>query len=183
MPHPRPHDSLFRFTFGDPEHAGPLLRALLPGPVAAEIHWPSLAAAPDDLVDERQREQRADRLFTVQLAGEEAFLYLLLEHKSRPDRWTAVQVLAFLAGLWNQLRNRRPRPRALPPVLPVVVHFGRYRWKASTDIGSLLALDHLSSAARAAILEQLPRFAFTPHDFAQRTPAEVRAMMLSPSSK
>ena len=175
----QPHDSLFRATFGDPQHAGPLLRALLPPELVAAIDWTSLAPAPDNLVDERQREQRTDRLFTVLLAGQAAFLHVVFEHRSRPDRWTALDVAAFVTGLWKELRGRRPRPRSLPPILPVVVHFGRGRWRASTDLLSLVALDQLPPAVRASVAASLPQFSFTPHDFAARSPAEVRAMALS----
>ena len=35
----RPHDTLFRTVFGDPAEAAGLLRAYLPGPLAAELQW------------------------------------------------------------------------------------------------------------------------------------------------
>ena len=158
----QPHDALFRATFGDPLHAGPLLRALLLPELVAAIDWTTLATARDNLVDAEQREQRTDRLFTVRLAGQPAFVHVVLEHRSRPDRWTALDVAAFVTGLWKELRGRKPRPRVLPPVIPVVVHFGKGRWRTS-----------------ATVAASLPQFSFTPYDFAARTPAEVRAMALS----
>jgi hypothetical protein len=175
----QPHDALFRATFGDPRHAGPLIRGLLQPALAAAIDWTTLAPAPDNFVDDEQREQRTDRLFTARLAGRPAFLYLLLEHRSRPDRWTALDVCAFVTGLWKELRGRRPRPRALPPVFPVVVHFGKGRWRASTDLLSLVDLASLPRRLAALVGALMPHFAFTPHDFAVRSPAEVRAMALS----
>jgi hypothetical protein len=175
----QPHDALFRAVFGDPQHAGPLLRALLLPAIAAAVDWTTLAPAPDNLVDDEQREQRTDRLFAVRFAGRPALLWLLLEHRSRPDRWTALDVIAFVTGLWKQLRSRRPRPRALPPVLPVVVHFGKGRWRASTDLRSLVDLDSLPPGLREQVAAMLPQFTFRPHDFAGMSPADVRAMALS----
>ena len=174
----RPHDSLFRFTFSDPHHAAPLLRALLAPEPAAAIDWSTLARAPDDLVDEQQQEQHTDLLFTVRLAGRLVLLFLLLEHKSRPDKWTPLQLLGYIVGLWKQWRRRRPG-RRLPPILPVVVHFGRGRWRTSSDLQSLVDLRGFTPAARAMLVASLPHFAFRPHDFASRSEAEIRAMALS----
>jgi hypothetical protein len=64
---PTPHDALFRHTFGDPQHAGPLLRALLHPAIVAAIDWSTLRRVPDVAIDEAQREQRADLLFAVRM--------------------------------------------------------------------------------------------------------------------
>ncbi len=174
-----PHDSLFRDTFGKTEHAVPLLRALLPSVLSNAIDWHSLQPFPEPQVDERQDTQQSDLLFTLRIAGRPALLYLLCEHKARPDRWTALQVVGYVVGIWKDLARRRPRPRHLPPVLPVVVSFGRRRWRASTDIHSLLDLRDLPAEVRTMLLAAMPQFAFAPHDFAARSTAEVRAMGLS----
>jgi hypothetical protein len=50
-----PHDSLFRDTFGRPEHAAPLLRALIAPPLVAAIDWDSLCPEPQAQVELLQR--------------------------------------------------------------------------------------------------------------------------------
>jgi len=174
-----PHDSLFRDTFAQPEHAAPLLRALLPAPLVATIDWAELRPAPSPQVDEQQNAQQTDLLFATRLHGRPVLLYVLCEHKSRPDPWTALQVLAYVVGIWKDLRRQRPRPKQLPPILPVVVSFGRRRWRASTDLASLLDLGGMSAEQRNVVLTAMPQFAFTPHDFAGKTGSEVRNMGLS----
>lgn len=174
-----PHDSLFRDTFGKPEHAGPLLRALLPPALAGAIDWQSLQTAPTAQVDEQQRNQQSDQLFRVQLHGRSAMIYVLFEHKTRPSRWVALQVLSYVVGVWRDLRRTRPRVKKLPPIIPVVVAFGSRRWRATTDLHSLLDLQGLATAEKSALAALMPQFDFTPHDFAGKTPAQVRAMGLS----
>ena len=174
-----PHDSLFRDTFAQPEHAAPLLRALLPAPLVAAIDWGELRPVPSPQVDEQQNAQQTDLLFATRLHGRPALLYVLCEHKSRPDRWTALQALAYVVGIWKDLRRQRPRPKQLPPILPVVVSFGRRRWRASTDLASLLDLRGMTPEQRALVLAASPQFAIAPHDFAGKTGAEVRTMGLS----
>ena len=174
-----PHDSLFRDTFGKPEHAGPLLRALLPPALATAIEWDSLEPAPTPQVDAGLQSQQQDLLFTVRLGGRPALLYVLFEHKARPDRWTVLQVLAYVVGLWREQRRRRPAPRRLPPIVPVVVSFGRRRWRTATDLTALLDLEVVPTEVRSAALDALPQFRIAPRDFAAMTPADVRAMGLS----
>ena len=47
----RPHDTLFRTVFGDPAEAAALLRAYLPGPLAAELQWSRLTWSCPAFVD------------------------------------------------------------------------------------------------------------------------------------
>jgi len=173
------HDALFRWSFADPEHAGPLLRALLPPAITRAIAWDELAPVPGTRVDPGQQRQHSDLLFATRIAGKPAVLYLLLEHKSRPDRWTAMQVLGYMHGIWRDARRKFPRPRHLPFVVPVVVHYGRRRWTATTDLWSLFDSADLPPDLIEALRAATPQFAFTPHDFAARTAAEVRSMALS----
>ncbi|MCA8954395.1 MAG: Rpn family recombination-promoting nuclease/putative transposase [Planctomycetes bacterium] len=174
-----PHDALFRWTFSSPEHAGPLLRALLPAALANGIDWGDMTAIPGTRVDGDQREERSDLVFATKLRGRPALLCLLLEHKSRPDRWTALQVLAYMLTMWREARRQRPRARFLPFVLPVVLHYGRRRWRATTDLWSLFDTRDLPAELLGELRRALPQFAFTPFDFATRSAAEVRAMALS----
>ena len=174
-----PHDSLFRDTFGKAEHAAALLRALLPPVLASAIDWNSLQPEPEPQIDERLQNQQTDQLFKMRVGGRPAFLYVVFEHTVRPSRWTALRVLSYVVGIWKDLRRRQPQPRLLPPIVPVVVSLGRRRWRASTDLVSLLDIDGLSAAQRTALLTAMPQFRLTPHDFAAKTPSEVRAMGLS----
>lgn len=174
-----PHDALFRWTFSSPEHAAPLLRELLPKALGRDIDWATLAAVPTGRVDGDQRDERSDLVFSTTLRGRPALLCLLLEHKSKPDRWTALQVLAYMLTMWRDARRQDPRARHLPFIVPVVLHHGRRRWRASTDLWSLFDTRGLPADLLAELRRATPAFGFTPCDFATRSPAEVRSMALS----
>ena len=78
----RPHDKLFRTVFGDPAEAAGLLRAYLPGPLAAELQWSRLTIQDATFVDDRLRDSESDLLFAIDRAVGDppAWLYVLLEH-------------------------------------------------------------------------------------------------------
>jgi predicted transposase YdaD len=59
-------------------------------------------------------------------SGRPAFLYLLFEHKSRPDRFARLQLLRYTVELWDEWHRGHPRA-LLPPVLPVVFYHGNTR--------------------------------------------------------
>jgi predicted transposase YdaD len=109
-----PHDSLFRDTFGKPEHAAPLLRALVRPEIAKAIDWSSLQPAPTPQNDAALHSQQHDLLFTMRCNGRPGLLYVLFEHKSRPDRWTVLQVCGYVIGLWLGMRRSRPPPGGCP---------------------------------------------------------------------
>lgn len=136
---PNPHDRLFKRVFGEPENAIGELTSVLPEEIHSRISWESLRTEPGSYVADDLRESHSDILFSAQFAGHEALLYLLLEHKSQQDRWTVLQVLSYVVEIWRR-RIRDRQSEGLPLVLPIVVHHGRTRWSAPTEIADLVNL-------------------------------------------
>ena len=113
MPVRRPHDKLFRTVFAEPAEAAPLLRAHLPEPFANDLRWSSLTVQDASFVDDQLRDSEADLLFSIErTAGDPpAWLYVLLEHQSKPDPWTQVrpqEVRGELQGRIAQLMMMAP---------------------------------------------------------------------------
>jgi predicted transposase/invertase (TIGR01784 family) len=82
----QPHDSLFRFVFGKPVHAASELRAVLPQQLAERLDLASLRPVNGSFVDEELRNRHCDVLMRTTLDGRDAFVYVLIEHQSSPDR-------------------------------------------------------------------------------------------------
>jgi predicted transposase/invertase (TIGR01784 family) len=113
-----PHDALFRFTFGQVEHALGLLRLLVPRQLAAAIDWRALQAHPTTTADQGLRLHHADLLFQAELlgAGREP-LFFLLEHKSAPDEALPRQLLRYVMHIVTGWQRAQP---TVPHVVPVV---------------------------------------------------------------
>ena len=85
-----PHDTFFRAAFARPEVSSPFFQRYLPPGALAHLDLDTLSLEKDSFIDERLRKHRADLLFSVKgQAGQPVLIYLLLEHKSYQDRWTA----------------------------------------------------------------------------------------------
>src|SRR5688572_6555659 len=130
----RSHDALFRFVFGEPEQMGELLRSNLPAPVAAAIDWATLRRIDGAFVDEQLKERHADLLFEAGLCDRPLLLYLLVEHKSGDDPFTALQLLRYVVRAWDRWLQSNPQVRALPPVVPLVVHHGDHAWNSPRTV-------------------------------------------------
>lgn len=106
---------------------------------------------PDDL-----HKQEADLLYRIPLlAGRRSvWIYVLLEHQSRPDRTMGLRVLSYMVQIWQaQVRGwqdtKTPVSKwKLSPVLPVVFYTGRRRW--TTPI-SLIAMMELAPVLEASV--------------------------------
>lgn len=138
----RPHDKLFRTVFGDPSETVGLLRAYLPEPLAAELQWSSLTVQDATFVDEQLRDSQSDLLFAVERAAGDlpAWLYVLLEHQSQPDRWMPFRLLKYCCRIWDRDRRMHPRERGLRPIIPLVLYQGRARWRHATEFAELFAV-------------------------------------------
>jgi predicted transposase YdaD len=66
---------------------------------------------PASFVDERLADRHADLLFTVQCAGRETFLYVLLEHQSSVDTLMAFRVMAYVVRIWERFLSAHPDAR------------------------------------------------------------------------
>ncbi len=137
----RPHDKLFRAVFGAPAEAAGLLRAYLPEPLAVELQWSRLTLQDATFVDEQLRDSESDLLFAIDRAAGDppAWLYVLLEHQSQPDRWMPFRLLKYCCRIWDRDRRIHPRERGLRPIIPLVFYQGRGRWRHSRELADLFA--------------------------------------------
>jgi predicted transposase/invertase (TIGR01784 family) len=108
----------------------------LPRDVVDPLDLTSLELHKESFIDEELREHQSDLLCRVrQTNGEDAFLYLLLEHKSYPDQWVALQLLRYKLRTWDQLRTGSEK---LSPILPVVLYHGTSSWNAPRSLVELV---------------------------------------------
>lgn len=156
---PNPHDAYFRQVMSRPADAAGELRAVLPEAVTARLDWETLALQPCSFISQQLRSRFSDVLLRTRLDGHHAFVYILIEHQSRPDRLMAFRMLEYMVGIWSRHLEDNPNSKALPAIIPLVVHAspqGR-RWKYSTELADLIDLD---PTAKAALRAYLPEFQF-----------------------
>lgn len=117
-----PHDALFKHAFSDVEHAAGVLRSALPTSLAARLDFATLKKEPGSFVDDTLSSSHTDLLFSIQLDGRAALLYLLLEHQSKVHALMPFRLLVYETRIWTDWLSRNPKARRLPVIVPLVVH-------------------------------------------------------------
>ncbi|HWQ34439.1 MAG TPA: Rpn family recombination-promoting nuclease/putative transposase [Blastocatellia bacterium] len=133
-----PHDAYFKSLLGQRRLAAEFLRHYLPKEIVAELRLHTLEEVKDSFISDELHEYFSDLIWRVKRStGAEAYVYLLLEHKSVPEKWTALQLLGYAVKLWEQARESGAE--RLPLIIPVVLYHGRQPWKISLNFLHLVA--------------------------------------------
>lgn len=179
MPPPdNPHDALFRKTFSTPEHAAAELRAVLPPALLAKMDLSTLALASGSYVDEELASSQSDLLFSVQIQGRAALLYVVFEHQSTVDGLMPFRILKYVVRILDRhIADRAGAPGALPlpVVIPVVLHHSATGWTAATRTEALFDPALL---AEPTILERVPRLGFVLDDISHLSDDQLAARAL-----
>jgi hypothetical protein len=112
----------------------------------------------------------------VQLSGQAAYVYVLLEHQSSTDRWMPLRLLGYVLRIWEHHRAAHPADALLPVVLPIVVHHSERGWRGATDLHALFAPELLAEPQLAALV---PQFHFILDDVSHATDAELQRRALN----
>lgn len=175
-----PHDALFKFTFGDPEHARGILQTALPSEISRCVDWTTLELRSTGLVDDELSQRCTDLLFRADVLGHEARVLVLFEHQSQSDRWMPLRLLEYTLRIWNDWRRDHPGASKLPAVIPVVLHHSQGGWRGATELHQLLDLD---ASTRVAWAPYLPNLRFVLDDLPSQSDEAIRSRALTELGK
>lgn len=174
----QPHDRFFKEVLSRPGVAQDFLRHYLPEEVCRLVDLSSPPAlVKDSFVDPALGEHLSDLLYIVKLRdGGEAYVYVLFEHKSAPERWMALHLLRYMVRIWDQslreMKGKRLRqPQALRPILPLVVYHGKSRWMTPRGFQALVSMPE-------ELRRFVPAFEYRVHDLSHLEDAELRGEVL-----
>ena len=123
--------------------------------LAKALDWPRLALEPGSFLDDNLREYHSDLLYSVTFITSQAKkkesklgVYLLIEHKSEPDRHVHTQVLSYLSSIYKSKGQ-------VFPVIPIVLYHGSKTWNIPPDFASTL---NIPEACKGELLKYIPNF-------------------------
>jgi hypothetical protein len=105
-------------------------------------------------------------------SGSQAYIYALIEHKSAPDKWVAVQILRYEVATWDA--EIKARARRLTPIIPIVFYHGAKKWNAPQEFS---ALAHLGG--NEALRQYVPEFRYHLTDLSQYEDEEMREAIVN----
>ena len=166
-----PHDHFFREMMALPNAAADIARQTLPPEVLAQLDLSHPQKVEASWVDEDLRANFADALYQVPLLhaeSEPAYLLILFEHKSSPDRWVAFQVLRYMVQAWQHHRKDEIGP--LPIIIPLVLYHGQEKWSVPRNFAGLF--EHASPG----MMPFIPKFDYALLDISAGSEGDLNAV-------
>ncbi|RKX83136.1 MAG: transposase [Spirochaetes bacterium] len=138
-----PHDKFFRSVMSDGKVARSFLEEYLPEEIKNIIDFNTLYIEKDSFVEKKLKDHRSDLLYSVQIKGKQAYLYLLFEHKSRPEKYIGLQLLKYMVEIWKlTIKQRKTTEGHLPVIIPIVIYHGRGRWEIDVKLKGFFEVEN-----------------------------------------
>jgi hypothetical protein len=175
-----PHDAFLRRILGREVNAASELRSVLPEHIVQRADWDTLRLLSGSYVSPQLRSRYSDLPFSVELDGEDALIYVLIEHQSSSDNLMPLRLIEYMVNIWTRYVDAHPKARTLPIIVPVVIHASRHghRWRAPTELSQLF---DISSPLRDSLGDLVPRMRFILDDMAGTDLAELQKRPLTPA--
>ena len=144
---------------------GALLQDHLPSEIAVLVdfeHLPELMEG--TFINGDGAKTQCDALFRVRLkSGQDARIYVLLEHKSSVDYDTPLQIARYMLNIWARELKATPAHRKLPMILPLVFYHGLGEWTVPRSLAEMID-------APDGVDDPLRGFAYTLRDLRRLDP-------------
>lgn len=163
------HDKFFKEVLSEKQNAIDFFKCFFPSDLVAQLDLDSLERQADSFTTPHLQEVFSDAVFLCKLAGQkhEAYITILLEHKSTKDDYAIFQLLRYLAeGYALQIKQKKD----LRVIVPMLFYKGTEHWE----------LKHISAffaTHPAPILKYLPNFATEWIDLKQVTEQTISELL------
>jgi len=127
------HDTFVRTVMSDPRIPRDFFNIYLPQDIRELIDFDCLILQPRSYIDDVRKESTVDILYKTMIAGQEAYLYLLVEHQSSPDELMPFRMLKYTCNIMDQ-HLKSTQQKKLPLVYPMVIYHAERPYPYSTDI-------------------------------------------------
>jgi len=118
------HDKFFRASMGHQSVAIDFIQHHFPKKISQALNTESLKLLQQSFIKKDLQEHFSDLVFSCELADKPAYLTLLIEHQSSPDKMMAFRIHQYLFGLLSNYRKQHPN-KLLPAVYALVFYHGK----------------------------------------------------------
>ncbi|HZS43714.1 MAG TPA: Rpn family recombination-promoting nuclease/putative transposase [Blastocatellia bacterium] len=162
-----PHDHFVKGVLSQLDVASDFLSNYLPENIVALLDTKKIELIQNSFIDSELREVQSDLLFQVERKDRAAaYIYVLFEHKSYPDRWVGLQLLRYMTRIWDRYVGQG-KGQPLPLIVPLVLYHGESHWNVALEFAALFGQrDNVSEA-------YVPRFEYVLVDLSKYDDARI----------
>jgi len=124
----QPHDSFFKQIFSDPKRVNTLLD-IFAKDVAKSIH--SITPVNTEKFSSKSQKFMLDLLFSCKVKDQDAYIRIVLEHKSYLDKELPVQLSYYNSAIWEEAIKEKDY---YPPIINIVFYHGKGEWNIPTSL-------------------------------------------------
>jgi len=124
----QPHDTFFKQIFSDPKKLKTLLNVFAED-IAQDIH--SITPVNTEILSAKSQKFMADLLFSCKVENQDAYIRVVLEHKSYLDKELPIQLLYYNAAIWEEAIKEK---EYYPPIINIVFYHGKGEWNIPTSL-------------------------------------------------
>ena len=154
------HDRFAVEMLSDVEVTRELIAKHVPQEITQYMDLDNLEVRSECYTDELEK-AFTDIVVKLRLKAEpkhEAEIYILIEHKSQPEKFARLQVLKYKLRKWLEALKAEEKPEYLPIIISMVFTHGKNRWNYSPDFADLF------DCPSDYFLQFIPQFRHLIHD-------------------
>lgn len=119
----QPHDSLFRNYLADINMAKTFFQVYLPEDIKTLCDLSTLRLESGSFVEKNLRKHFSDILYSVQMKGEQGYLYPLIEHETTAEKMMPFKISRYVHAIMDQ--HLKQGHANLPIVVPILYYRGK----------------------------------------------------------
>jgi Uncharacterized conserved protein len=124
----QPHDTFFKQIFSDPKRLKMLLD-IFAEDIAQDIH--SITPVNTEKFSSKSQKFMLDLLFSCKVEDQDAYIRVVLEHKSYLDKELPTQLSYYNAAIWEEAIKEKDY---YPPIINIVFYHGKGEWNVPTSL-------------------------------------------------
>ncbi len=163
------HDTFIRAILADKQIAIDYFCTALPAYIVERLDFSTLTQLPDTYVSKELRKRVSDIVYSCILRDGSGTIKisLLIEHKSYIDKYTPIQVGAYIfSGLLKQVSNKEKK---LSLIIPVLLYHGKEKWEYRT-------LSNLFEDLDPELRRFIPDYEYVYHNLGEISDEAIQAL-------
>jgi len=118
----QPHDTFFKQIFSDPKRVKILLD-IFAEDIAQDIH--SITPINTEILSSKSQKFMVDLLFSCKVEDQDAYIRIVVEHKSYLDKELPIQLSYYNSAIWEEAIKEKDY---YPPIINIVFYHGKGEW-------------------------------------------------------
>ena len=131
------YDEAYKYLFSSPRITCQLLQSFVDIPQVRDIRPEDLELVDKSFISPELKRREADLLYKVNKGGRNAYIYILMEFQSSPDKAMPVRMLNYITMFYDYL-FKNGKIEKLPPVLPLLIYNGTRNWDVPFKLEELI---------------------------------------------